>query len=148
MNKTITTASIVATVVAVVLAWVPAFEVEDASSGGSAAYLASEGSSTYTVAQNNAIKSARSYLNAHGMSRAGVVGQLSTKAGEGFAKKDAVFAVKHLKVDWNEEAVQSAKSYLEVRWMSRAGLIRQLSSRAGERFTHAQAVFAANKVGL
>jgi len=148
MNKTITTALIAAAVVAVVLAWVPAFEVEDTGSGSSAAYLASEGSSSYTVAQRKAIRSAKSYLEGHGMSRAGLIGQLTSTAGEGYKRKDAVSAVKHLTVNWNKEAVQSAKSYLRTRWMSRAGLIRQLSSRAGERFTHAQAVFAANEVGL
>jgi Host cell surface-exposed lipoprotein len=148
MKNTITTVLMVAALVVVVVAGVDAFKVEDAGSGRSSAYLAPEASSRYTIAQNNAIDSAVSYLKAYGMSRAGLMGQLSTKAGEGFTRKDAVFAVRHIKVNWNVEAVQSAQSYLETNWMSRAGLIRQLSSRAGERFTHAQAVYAANEVGL
>ena len=44
------------------------------------------------------------------MSRAGLIRQLSSKAADGYKRKDAVFAVNHIKVNWNKEAVQSAKS--------------------------------------
>jgi hypothetical protein len=83
-----------------------------------------------------------------GFSRAGLIQQLSSKAGEGFKTADAIFAVNHITVDWNKEAVESAKSYLQTGGMSRAGLIQQLSSNAGEQFTPAQATYAANHVGL
>ncbi len=102
----------------------------------------------YTVAEQNAIKSALSYLSYSGFSRVGLIDQLSSKAGEGFKMSDAVFAVNHIKVDWNKEAVESAKSYLNSGAFSRAGLIDQLSSKAGEGFTLAQATYAANHVGL
>ncbi|MGH8961884.1 MAG: Ltp family lipoprotein [Jatrophihabitantaceae bacterium] len=102
----------------------------------------------YTVAQQNAIESAQSYLDMSGFSRAGLIQQLSSKAGEGFKMADAVFAVNHVKVDWNKEAVESAKSYLQIGGFSRASLIQQLSSNAGEQFTLAQATYAANHVGL
>lgn len=102
----------------------------------------------YTVAQANAIRSGKSYLAMAGMSRLGLIQQLSSKAGEGFKRSDAVFAADHIKVDWNKEAVQSAKSYLEMGGMSRASLIQQLSSKAGEQFTQSQAAYAADKVGL
>jgi hypothetical protein len=59
-----------------------------------------------------------------------------------------VFAVNHIKVDWNKGAVQSAKSYLEMSSFSRASLIQQLSSKAGEGYTLAQATYVANRVGL
>jgi hypothetical protein len=60
-----------------------------------------------------------------------------------------VFAVDHIKVDWNQQAVLSAKGYLAMgTGFSRAGLIQQLTSTAGEQFTLAQATYAANKVGL
>lgn len=104
--------------------------------------------SDFTVAQQNAIESAQSYLDMSGFSRAGLIGQLSSKAGEGFKKADAVFAVDHIKVDWNKEAVESAKDYLDMSSFSRSGLIQQLSSPAGEQFTVAQATYAANHVGL
>jgi hypothetical protein len=104
----------------------------------------------FTVAEQNAIQSAQAYLTmGTGFSRAGLIQQLSSSAGEGFKKADAVFAVDHIKVDWNQQAVLSAKGYLAMgTGFSRAGLIQQLTSTAGEQFTLAQATYAANKVGL
>lgn len=102
----------------------------------------------YTVAQQNAIEAAQSYLDMQGFSRAGLIGQLTSKAGDGFKRADAVFAVNHIKVNWNKEAVEAAKSYLEMGGFSRASLIDQLSSPAGDQFTLAQAQYAANHVGL
>jgi hypothetical protein len=101
-----------------------------------------------TTAQEQAIGSAKDYLEFQPFSKAGLIEQLSSKAGEGFDRKDAVFAVNHIDVDWNHQAYLSAKSYLEFQHFSRAGLIEQLSSPAGEGFTHAQAVYGVNKVGL
>jgi hypothetical protein len=102
----------------------------------------------YTVAQQNAIEAAKAYLDMAGFSRAGLIKQLSSQYGEGYKKADAVFAVNHIKVDWNKEAVESAKSYLAMTSFSRAGLIQQLTSDYGEGFTLAQATYAANHVGL
>jgi len=56
----------------------------------------------------NAIESAKSYLEMSSMSRADVIQQLSSKAGEGYKRKDAVFAVNHIKVNWHKEALQFA----------------------------------------
>ena len=102
----------------------------------------------YTVAQQNAIRSAQSYLAISGFSKAGLIEQLSSKAGDGFKKSDATFAVDHIKVDWNKEAVKSAKDYLKIGGFSRAGLIEQLSSKAGDKYTLSQAKYAADHVGL
>lgn len=66
----------------------------------------------YTVAQQNAIESAQSYLEMTAFSRAGLIQQLSSEYGEKFAMADAVFAVNHIEVDWNAEAVESAKSHI------------------------------------
>jgi hypothetical protein len=101
-----------------------------------------------TVSQQNALESAESYLSFSAFSEAGLIDQLSSKAGEGFPKADAVWAVKHVEVDWNKEAVEAARSYLDFTSFSRSGLIQQLSSPAGDQFTKAQATYAANKVGL
>ena len=79
-------------------------------------------------------------------SRKGLIRQLSSPAGNDYAKADAVFAVNHVKADWNAEAVEAAKNYLDVMPMSRNELIRQLSSSAGSQFTPKQAVYAADKV--
>ena len=101
-----------------------------------------------TVSQKNARESAESYLDYQAFSRQGLIRQLSSSAGEGFSRADAIYAVNHIDVDWNEQAAKAAKQYLETQSFSRAGLIRQLESSAGEGFTHAQAVYAVNQVGL
>jgi len=104
--------------------------------------------SGFTISQQNAIESAQSYLESSSFSRAGLIDQLTSKAGDGFAMADAVFAVDHITVDWNKEAVESAKSYLATGGFSKASLIDQLSSTAGDRFTTAQATYAVGQVGL
>ena len=81
-----------------------------------------------TASQENAIRSAESYLELSGFSEQGLIDQLSSDYGDGYPRKDSVFAVRHLDVDWNAEAVESAKSYLELSGFSRQGLIDQLSS--------------------
>jgi Host cell surface-exposed lipoprotein len=101
-----------------------------------------------TVAQEQALESAESYLDMGGFSKAGLIDQLHSSAGEGFKMSDARWAVNHTHANWNHQAVLSAKSYLEMGGFSRASLIDQLSSSAGEGFTLAQATYAANQVGL
>jgi hypothetical protein len=153
MKKIITMALVAtATAAAFVLS---GCEVEDTSSdgGGSSGTISSDtdaGTSKpkYTVAQSNAIKSAKSYLSmGSGFSRAGLINQLSSQAGEGYKRRDAVFAVNHIKVNYNRQAAISAKSYMEMGGMSRSGLIQQLTSKAGEQYTPAQAEYAAKQVG-
>lgn len=96
------------------------------------------------------ISAAENYLDTGiGYSRQGLIEQLSSKAGSGFKRKDAVFAVNQIKPNWNKQAVQAAKNYMDTGiGYSRDGLIDQLSSKAGSGFTRAQAEFAVNKVGL
>jgi hypothetical protein len=101
-----------------------------------------------TVGQQNAIRSARSYLEYKAFSRKGLIHQLTSEYGESFSKADATFAVDYLKVDWNAQAAKSAKSYLEFRAFSRSGLIRQLTSEYGEGFTRAQAEYGVKVAGL
>jgi hypothetical protein len=101
-----------------------------------------------TVSQKNAIESAKNYLNFASFSRVGLINQLSSSAGEGFPKRDAVYAVNHIDVNWNEQAAKAAKQYLKLQAFSRSGLIEQLESKAGDGYTHAQAVYGVNKTGL
>jgi hypothetical protein len=103
-----------------------------------------------TVSQQQALTSAQSYLSdGQGFSRAGLIQQLSSSAGEGFGVADATWAVDHSGADWNAQAVMSAKGYMsDGQGFSRAGLIDQLTSSAGEGFTYAQATYAVNRVGL
>jgi hypothetical protein len=82
-----------------------------------------------------------------GFSRAGLIEQLSSDAGEGYSVEDATAAVDSLDVDWNENAAKSARKYLEMTGFSCQGLIEQLSSSAGEDYTLEQARFGAREAG-
>jgi hypothetical protein len=99
-----------------------------------------------TSGQKNALESAQNYLDMSGFSKAGLIQQLSSSAGDDFSKADATFAANHAGADWRKEAVESAQSYLDMTSFSKAGLVEQLSSSAGSKFTPAQARYAASKV--
>jgi hypothetical protein len=101
-----------------------------------------------TVAEKNARQSAEDYLDTAPFSKAGLIQQLSSSYGEGFKKADAIYAVNHIDVNWNEQAAKAAKAYLDLQAFSRAGLIQQLESNAGDGYTHAQAVYGVNQTGL
>jgi hypothetical protein len=94
------------------------------------------------------LKSAEDYLHTSAYSEAGLIEQLSSEAGSQFPHTDAVWAVEHLHVNWNEQAVKAAKEYLNTSSFSCQGLIEQLSSEAGSNFTLAQAEYGARQVGL
>lgn len=102
-----------------------------------------------TASQQQALESAKSYLDiGTGFSRKGLIKQLTSNV-EGFSKGDAIWAVNHSGANWNAQAVLSAKAYMsDGQGFSRAGLIDQLTSPYGEEFTLAQATYAANQVGL
>jgi Host cell surface-exposed lipoprotein len=104
--------------------------------------------SAETAGQDNARRSAESYLYTMAFSRKGLIEQLSSEYGAGFSKADAIYAVNHIDVDWNEQAAKSAKNYLDTMAFSRQGLIEQLESEYGAGFTHAQAVYGVNAAGL
>lgn len=99
-----------------------------------------------TSGQKNALRAAENYLDLSGFSKAGLIAQLSSPAGDDYSKSDATFAANNVDVDWKEEAVEAAKNYLEITPMSKSALVDQLSSSAGDKFTPAQARYAANKV--
>ena len=67
--------------------------------------------------------SAQSYISeGQGFSEQGLVNQLTSSAGEGFAKSDAEFAITYLHPDSHQQAVDSAQNYLsEGQGFSRAG---------------------------
>jgi 3-oxoacyl-ACP reductase-like protein len=102
-----------------------------------------------TVAEQQAIDSAQSYLTMDtGFSKVGLLNQLTSSSGEGFAVADATFAINYLHPDWNAQAVDSAKGYTKMGGFSRSSLIEQLTSSSGEGFTYSQAEYAVAKVGL
>lgn len=94
-----------------------------------------------TMAQKNALRSAKSYLDLTAFSRSGLIKQLEF---EGYETEDATFAVDNCGADWNEQAVLKAKDYLEMTAFSRDGLIKQLEF---EGFTHEEAVYGAEQNG-
>ncbi|WP_205670217.1 Ltp family lipoprotein [Amycolatopsis sp. CFH S0078] len=87
---------------------------------------------------------AQSYLDMNGFSRAGLIQQLSSSAGDQYPKDVATQAVDSLNVDWNAQAVRAAQSYLNMDHFSCSGLIEQLSSSAGDQYTKAQASYGAH----
>jgi hypothetical protein len=99
-----------------------------------------------TSGQKNALRSAENYISLMSMSKAGLIQQLSSPAGDGYSKADATYAANHVKADWNAEAVEAANNYMEIMPMSRTALIKQLSSSAGDKFTKAEATKAADAV--
>ena len=100
-----------------------------------------------TGPQRNALRSAKQYLSMSGFSRDGLIGQLSSDAGDGYSVADATAAVDSLDVDWNENAAKSAAQYLNMSGFSCQGLIEQLSSDAGDKYTVEQATFGARQAG-
>jgi hypothetical protein len=95
-----------------------------------------------TVAQKNAVGSAKDYLSNQHFSRSGLVGQLKF---EGYTTKEATFAVDAIHADWKAQAAGSAEDYLSNQHFSRSGLIGQLKF---EGFTTAQATYGVSKAGL
>lgn len=103
--------------------------------------------SELTRAQQNAVRSAESYLAMSGFSRDGLINQLSSGAGDGYGAEDARVAVESITVDWNEQAQRSAEQYLAMQGFSCKGLVEQLSSDAGDKYTKAQAEHGARAAG-
>lgn len=95
-----------------------------------------------TKSQEQAVESAKNYLDFSSFSKKGLIRQLEF---EKFSKEDATFAVSQLKVDWKKQAVKSAEDYLDTGTFSRGSLIDQLKF---DGFTTEQAEFAADEVGF
>ncbi|MEZ5407697.1 MAG: Ltp family lipoprotein [Acidimicrobiales bacterium] len=102
--------------------------------------------SDLTPAQQNAVRSAQSYVGFSGFSRQGLIDQLASDYGDQYSIEDATIAVDSLNIDWKAEAIESAQSYLEHSGFSRQGLIDQLSSQYGDQFTVEQATTAVDAV--
>lgn len=94
-----------------------------------------------TIGEENALKSAKSYLEFSAFSYEGLIEQLEY---EKYSHEEAVYAADNCGADWNEQAVAAAKSYLEFSAFSRDGLIEQLEY---EGFTTEQAVYGAEANG-
>ena len=95
-----------------------------------------------SVSKQNALKSAKSYLNTSAFSYSGLKEQLEY---EGFTSEQASYGVNNCGANWNEQAVKSAKSYLSFSSFSHDGLVEQLEY---EGFTHEQAEYGVTQNGL
>ena len=91
--------------------------------------------SSITVSQQQAVRSADSYLSYSSFSRSGLIDQLEY---EGFSTADATYGVDAQNADWDAQAVGSAQDYLDYSSFSRSGLIDQLIY---EGFTLEQATY-------
>lgn len=101
-----------------------------------------EAEPSFTTEEEQAIDSARSYLDLMAFSRSGLVEQLVF---EGFPEDTAAWAVDQVGPDWNAEAAESAVSYLDTMAFSREGLLEQLEF---EGFTPEQAEHGVTAAGL
>ena len=94
-----------------------------------------------TLEQENALASAKKYLNYTSFSRQGLIEQLEY---EQYSKAAATWAVDNCGANWNEQAAKTAEKYLKYSSFSRQGLIDQLEY---EGFTHEQALYGVEQVG-
>lgn len=103
-----------------------------------------------TAAETQAYLAAQGYLRSGiGFSQAGLLAQLTSSYGSGFAAADAQWAIDKITPDWNAQAVIAAKGYMASGiGFSRSSLIDQMTSPYGSQFTPDQAAYAADKVGL
>ncbi len=101
-----------------------------------------------TTAQQQAVEAAQGYLGmGSGFSSDGLLKQLTSSAGDGFAESDAEFAIKYLNPDWDQQAMDAAQGYLGMgSGFSEQGLLKQLTSSYGAGFTEAQAEYAINQL--
>lgn len=94
--------------------------------------------------KSNALYMAKIYAKSQHMSKSAVYHQLISKYGEGFSKKSARYAIKHIHgVSWNKNAKKSAKYYKHSLHMSTNAVYHQLKSKYGDRFTKSQAWYGA-----
>jgi len=109
---------------------------------GSDITLTLEEKPALTLAQENAVDKAQSYLDFSAFSHSGLIDQLVF---EDFSVEDATFAVDYIAVDWNEQAAKKAQSFLDFSSFSRQGLIDQLTF---EGFSAEQAEYGVSQVGF
>ena len=95
-----------------------------------------------SVSKLQAVKKAKSYLNATSFSYKGLVEQLEY---EKFTSAQAKYGVDNCGADWYKQAEKKAASYMKVSSFSRKSLIEQLEY---EGFTADQAKHGADSVGL
>lgn len=100
-----------------------------------------ESNSDIPLEYDNALKTAKNYLDYTSFSYTGLIEQLEY---EGYSSEACSYAVNNCGADWNEQAAKKAQSYLDYSSFSRQGLIDQLLY---EGFTQEQAEYGVTSVG-
>ena len=123
------------------------FTHEQAAHGAEQAYKSTATTSTsansgaVTTGEQNALQSAKQYLNVMAFSYSGLIDQLTY---EGYSDSEAKYAADKCGENWKEQAVKSAKQYLDIMSFSRQDLIDQLEY---DGYTYEQATYAATQNG-
>lgn len=122
--------------------------VSSAADGSAPSTAAVPANPPMTTAQQQAVEAAQGYLGmGTGFSYQGLLKQLTSSAGNGFAQSDAEFAINYLNPNWDQQAVDAAQGYLGMgTGFSQQGLLKQLTSSYGAGFTEAQAEYAINNL--
>ena len=94
-----------------------------------------------TLGQQNALKSAKQYLQTMPFSYNGLIKQLKY---EGYTDSEAEYGAKNCGADWYYQASIAAKNYLDIMPFSRKSLIEQLQY---EGYTYEQAVYGVEQNG-
>lgn len=94
-----------------------------------------------SLGQENALQTAKDYLDILSFSYSGLVDQLEY---EGYTHEEAVYAADNCGADWNQQAAFQAKSYLDIMNFSRQELIEQLEY---DGFTSEQAEYGVKAAG-
>jgi len=126
----------------------PSVAASSAAASSAASTAAAPAGPSMTGEQQQAVDAAQGYLSeGQGFSKQGLLGQLTSNAGNGFEKANAEFAINYLNPSWDQQAVDAAQGYLsEGQGFSEQGLLGQLTSSAGSGFTAAQAESAINNL--
>lgn len=116
------------------------FDYNGSTSGNEPA-VSEESNSDIPLEYDNALKTAKNYLDYTSFSYTGLIEQLEY---EGYSSEACTYAVDNCNADWNEQALNSAINYLEYTAFSYSGLISQLEY---EGFTYDQATYGADNCG-
>lgn len=95
-----------------------------------------------SVARQQAVRAAESYLESMPFSKKGLIKQLKF---DKHSTADATYAAEHVKVSWNEQAAKAAQSYLDTMPFSHGDLVKQLKF---DGYTAEQAAHGVKSVGL
>lgn len=94
-----------------------------------------------TLGEQEALRTAKAYLDVSAFSREGLIAQLEY---EGYTYSEAVYGASNCGADWNEQALKMALLYLRSSSFSESGLIEQLEF---DGFTRAEAEYGADTCG-